>query len=54
MEFAIEYAKQLVGTPYEWWTPDKNMLDGINPFWAANRPAPSPEEVKRYRVPAWA
>jgi hypothetical protein len=46
MEFAIEYAKKLVGTPYEWWTPDKNMLDGINPFWAANRPAPSPEEVK--------
>jgi hypothetical protein len=45
IETAIGYAIQIVGTPYEWWNPDKNMLDGNEPFWAENTPAPSVETV---------
>jgi hypothetical protein len=43
----LKYGESLVGTKYQWWIEGDNMLDGKEPSWVLDGPAPNPNYVKK-------
>ncbi len=41
------YAKTFLGIPYRWWNPDVSCCENTGPFWSAEGPEVSLEEVQK-------